>query len=121
MFICLYYCKLVIVLLIKGDVKLMIYHLKFAKNTHRSNVLNLPLETLIVILSQCHFNVFTLSIYFLECFPDYYKDSISNGKCVPCPDNSYSSSSRNSCLCKHGFYRTTQDANNESCSGNVQL
>ncbi|XP_015776146.1 PREDICTED: ephrin type-A receptor 4-like isoform X2 [Acropora digitifera] len=51
-----------------------------------------------------------------ECFPDYYKDSISNGKCVPCPDNSYSSSSRNSCLCKEGFYRTTQDANNESCS-----
>ena len=96
----------------------MIYQLKFAQF---KCFYNIPLGIVIYFQSQCQFDVFTLSIFFSECSRDYYKDSISNGKCIPCPHNSYSSSSRNSCLCKQGFYRTTQDASNESCSGNLQL
>lgn len=51
-----------------------------------------------------------------ECNTGYYKDTISNGKCVPCPPYSEPNSSRDSCPCKQGFYRAPKDASNESCS-----
>ena len=46
----------------------------------------------------------------LECQRGFYKDSVGNAKCVPCPANSSSDTSRTGCICKEGYCRSSNVA-----------
>ncbi|CAH3161340.1 unnamed protein product, partial [Pocillopora meandrina] len=48
-----------------------------------------------------------------ECQRGFYKDSVSNSKCVPCPANSASDTGRTGCTCKEGYYRSSNLADCE--------
>lgn len=40
-----------------------------------------------------------------ECQKGFYKDSVGNEKCKPCPGNSVSNTDRTGCVCNEGYYR----------------
>ena len=48
-----------------------------------------------------------LHYFILECQRGFYKDSVGNAKCVPCPANSESNTDRTGCTCKEGYYRSS--------------
>ena len=48
-----------------------------------------------------------LHCFILECQRGFYKDSVGNAKCVPCPANSESNTDRTGCTCKEGYYRSS--------------
>ena len=51
--------------------------------------------------------------FILECQRGFYKDSVSNAKCVPCPANSASDTGRTGCTCKEGYSRSSNKADCE--------
>ena len=51
--------------------------------------------------------------FILECQRGFYKDSVSNAKCVPCPANSASDTGRTGCTCKEGYSRSSNMADCE--------
>ena len=51
--------------------------------------------------------------FILECQRGFFKDSVSNAKCVPCPANSASDIRRTGCTCKEGYYRSSSMADCE--------
>ena len=54
-----------------------------------------------------------LHCFILECQRGFYKDSVGNAKCVPCPANSASNTDRAGCTCKEGYYRSSNVADCE--------
>ena len=54
-----------------------------------------------------------LHCFILECQRGFYKDSVGNAKCVPCPANSASNTGRAGCTCKEGYYRSSNMADCE--------
>lgn len=57
-----------------------------------------------------------------ECKPSFFKASVSNEACKPCPKNTHPSSpGALSCPCLEGFYRAPEDPLTVACSGeNIQ-
>ena len=54
-----------------------------------------------------------LHCFILECQRGFYKDSVGNAKCVPCPANSASNTVRAGCTCKEGYSRSSNMADCE--------
>ncbi|XP_066027769.1 ephrin type-A receptor 4 [Pocillopora verrucosa] len=49
-----------------------------------------------------------------ECQIDFYKNTVSNTKCLPCPANSASNTGRTGCTCDKGYYSLSDGA---GCKG----
>ncbi|PFX33275.1 Proto-oncogene tyrosine-protein kinase receptor Ret [Stylophora pistillata] len=62
---------------------------------------------------------FSDSLACKECQRGFYKDSVGNTKCLPCPVNSASNSDRTGCKCKEGYYRSSNVADCEVIRINV--
>ena len=52
--------------------------------------------------------------FILECQIDFYKNTVSNTKCLPCPANSTSNTGRTGCTCDKGYYSSSDGA---GCKG----
>ncbi|XP_022808089.1 ephrin type-B receptor 2-like, partial [Stylophora pistillata] len=53
------------------------------------------------------------------CQKGFYKDSVGNEKCVPCPSNSASNIDKTGCICNEGYYRSSDLADCEVLARNV--
>ena len=56
----------------------------------------------------------TTHCFNLGCQKGFYKDSVGNEKCVPCPSNSASNTDRTGCICNEGYF---QSSNVADCEG----
>ncbi|PFX18158.1 Proto-oncogene tyrosine-protein kinase receptor Ret [Stylophora pistillata] len=62
-------------------------------------------------LTQC--NETSDSFACKDCQRGFYKDSVSNAKCKPCPVYSAPNTDRTGCMCKEGYYRSSSVADCE--------
>ena len=67
---------------------------------------------ILLVLKERHVDEIS-HCFILECQRGFYKDSVSNSKCVPCPANSALDTGRTGCTCKEGYYRSSNLADCE--------
>ena len=84
------------------------------KNWKRRHQDKEPLSAVRILLVLKERHVDEMShCFILECQRGFYKDSVSNSKCMPCPANSASDTGRTGCTCKEGYYRSSNLADCE--------
>ncbi|XP_022781130.1 ephrin type-B receptor 3-like [Stylophora pistillata] len=54
-----------------------------------------------------------------ECQKGFYKDSVGNEKCRPCPANSVSNTDRTGCMCNEGYYQPSNVVDCEAFTRNA--